>query len=267
MEDKAVTMMTWKQIENLSLDELKHEADVLDYDFDETILRIDGLIDGLKNQTEQRSEGMMFEKLKLYEIAHREIMDRLKIRGISIAAYLIGAFFVFLFVSHLNGIQKEILLAIPFFSLACSFMFSHHNLMIGARLSYCKSDLKMEGLTIFENSAAYTETVATALESVTISYLVATTVPAVIALFLYIYPYSISEIQEFSSGQWFLIVFSLICFVSSQRIIFRSYELRTKTKLFRRTNVNYTPGRFLRYLGRLLFLERYITQDLKLLNY
>jgi hypothetical protein len=82
-----------------------------------------------------------------YQIASQQFVSRVQMRDNVVLVFLAGAGTV-MSISFGAGIRSEILLAIPYLAFGCTLLIVHHNVMLGALLEYCSSEMTsiLEGI-------------------------------------------------------------------------------------------------------------------------
>lgn len=122
-----------------------------------------------------------------YETASQHFISRYQMRDNVLLIYL-AAIGAILGVAFGGNDMHKVLLAIPFFSLGCSLLIVHHNVMLGALLTFLSDEISRKfnddenKITLFENSKSLNGRFGFALLLRTWSQLLILFLPSILSL-------------------------------------------------------------------------------------
>ncbi len=165
------------------------------------------------------------ENNKYYETASSHFVSRFQMRDNVLLLYLaaVGAIFGVAFGSKNNF---EVLLTIPYIALGCSYLIAHHNVMLGALLSYLNKVSSIDNNNeSFERSQALDSRFNNALNLRTWGQMIILLLPALTSLLL---NYKIILCVLFP--EILLLGFGLICFILAIILLWRIHKKQKKLK-------------------------------------
>ncbi len=169
---------------------------------------------------------------KNLEIANNQIVARVGMRDNVLLVYL-GAAGTIYSIALGTSANKEILLTIPFLTLGCSVIVSHHNILIGALLDFCSKEIRGfirnthpdKEVPQFDCSDSFKKYLSATLRLRTWGHAIILVIPAIVALACnWDHALGAGSVFPYGPVWWFALAFS----VGSVYIIFSVSSLRAK---------------------------------------